>query len=65
VEHARRNMTIALGAALAVLGVAMIAITLARGGAGLTVGILVGVAFTILGCARVYLALATRPQRRP
>jgi hypothetical protein len=58
-------MTIALGAALAVLGVAMVVATLARGGGALTIGILVGVAFTILGCARVYLAVGPRSERRP
>jgi hypothetical protein len=58
-------MTIALGSALAVLGMAMIVTTLARGGGAMTVGILVGVAFTILGCARVYLAVGPRSQRRP
>ncbi len=57
-------MTIALGAALAVLGVAMIAATIARGGGAMTVGILVGVAFTFIGCARVYLAVGPRSQRR-
>jgi len=57
-------MTIALGSALAVLGVALIVSTLARGGGALTVGILIGVAFTILGCARVYLAVGPRSQRR-
>jgi hypothetical protein len=64
VDRARRNVTIALGSALAVLGVVMIAFTLARGGGAMTVGILVGVAFTLIGCARVYLALAPRSQRR-
>lgn len=63
-ERARRNMTITLGSALAALGVAMIVTTLAHGGGGLTIGILVGVAFTILGCARVYLAVGPRSQRR-
>jgi hypothetical protein len=58
-------MTIALGSALAVLGLAMVVATLARGGGAMTVGILVGVAFTILGCARVYLAVGPRSQRRP
>jgi hypothetical protein len=57
-------MTIALGSALAVLGVVMIAVTVARGGGAMTVGILVGVAFTLIGCARVYLAVAPRSQRR-
>jgi drug/metabolite transporter (DMT)-like permease len=64
VERARHNMTIALGAALALLGVAMVVATLAHGGGALTIGILVGVAFTILGCARVYLAVGPRSQRR-
>jgi hypothetical protein len=64
VERARRNMTIALGSALAVLGVTMIVATIARGGGAMTVGILVGVAFTLIGCARVYLAVAPRSQRR-
>jgi drug/metabolite transporter (DMT)-like permease len=64
VERARRNMTIALGSALALLGVIMVVSTVAHGGAGLTVGILVGVAFTVLGCARVYLAVGPRSQRR-
>jgi hypothetical protein len=64
VERARHNMTIALGAALALLGEAMVVATLAHGGGALTIGILVGVAFTILGCARVYLAVAPRSQRR-
>ena len=63
-DRARRNSTIALGGALAVLGDAMIVSTIARGGGALTVGILVGVAFTILGCARVYLAVGPRSQRR-
>jgi hypothetical protein len=63
-ERARRNMTIALGCALAALGVAMIVATIARGGGAMTVGILVGVAFTLIGCGRVYLALGPRSQRR-
>ena len=63
-ERARRNTTIALGSALAVLGVAMIVATIARGGGALTVGILIGVAFTLIGCARVYIAVAPRSQRR-
>jgi hypothetical protein len=57
-------MTIALGGALALIGLAMIAATIARGGGPLTIGILVGIAFTVLGCARVYLAAGPRSQRR-
>lgn len=41
-----------LGAAIFVLGVAMIAITLARGGGPLAVGVFVGVAFAFLGWLR-------------
>jgi hypothetical protein len=65
VERARRNMTIALGSALALLGVAMVVSTIVRGGGALTIGILVGVAFTILGCARVYLAVGPRSHHHP
>ena len=63
-DRARRNTTIALGSALAVLGVAMVISTIASGGGAMTVGILAGVAFTVIGCARVYLAVAPRSQRR-
>jgi hypothetical protein len=58
-------MTIGLGTALALLGLVMIALTIARGGGAFTIGILVGVAFTVLGCARVYLAAGPRSARRP
>jgi hypothetical protein len=64
VDGARRNSTIVLGSVLAVLGVVMIVSTLARGGGALTIGVLVGVAFTILGSARVYLAVGPRSHRR-
>ena len=63
-DRGRRNSTIALGSLLAVLGVAMIVSTVAHGGGALTLGILLGAAFTILGCARVYLAVGPRSQRR-
>jgi hypothetical protein len=43
----------------------MIVLTIARGGGPLTLGILVGLAFTVLGCARVYLAAGPRSPRRP
>jgi hypothetical protein len=56
VERARRNFTVVFGSLTALLGVAMIVITIARGGGPVALGILVGVAFLVLGCARVYLA---------
>jgi hypothetical protein len=38
------------------LGVALVASTLARGGGPLALGVLVGVAFVLLGAGRLYLA---------
>jgi hypothetical protein len=64
VERARRNTTIVLGSLTAVLGVAMIVATVARGGGPTAVGIVVGAAFALLGSARVYLAAGPRSQRR-
>ncbi len=55
-------MTLVLGSITALLGLAMIVATLARGGGPLATGIIVGVLFTALGCARVYLAAG--PRRR-
>lgn len=57
-------MTLVLGTLTALLGLALIAATLARGGGPLAVGIVVGVLFTVIGCARVYLAAGPRSQRR-
>jgi hypothetical protein len=51
-----RQSTRLLGVLLALLGVAMIAVTLARGGGPLAIGVVVGVLFTVLGAARAYLA---------
>jgi hypothetical protein len=65
VDSARRNTTIVLGCVLALLGLVMIVSTLARGGGPLTIGVLIGVAFTILGSARVYLAVGPRSHRQP
>ena len=57
-------MTVVLGGLTALLGLVMIVGTLARGGGPLAVGIVVGVLFTVLGSARVYLAAGPRSQRR-
>jgi len=56
VERAYRLSTRALGAAICVLGVAMIVSTLASGGGPLALGVVAGAAFALLGAARVYLA---------
>ena len=58
-----RNSTRLLGTLLALLGVAMVATTLARGGGPLAIGVVVGVLFTVLGAARAYLAGRMRPRR--
>ena len=55
-ERSYRQSTRLLGVLLALLGVAMIATTLARGGGPLAIGVVVGVLFTVLGAARAYLA---------
>ena len=55
-ERAYRQSTRALGAAIFVLGVAMIISTLVRGGGPLALGVVAGAAFALLGAARVYLA---------
>ncbi len=55
-HRAYRQSTRVLAAAICGLGVAMIVTTLVRGGGGLAFGIVVGVAFVVLGAGRLYLA---------
>ena len=55
-ERAYRHSTRVLGGALFVLGVAILVSTLARGGGALALGVVVGIAFALLGAARVFLA---------
>jgi hypothetical protein len=62
-ERAYRHSTRLLGALLALLGVVMVATTLARGGGPLAIGVVVGALFAVLGAARVYLAGGARPRR--
>ena len=65
-QRAYRHSTKALGLVMCLLGVAIVATTVARGGGPLSVGVLAGVAFAALGVARVYLAGPTgeAPPRR-
>lgn len=51
-----------LGAALCLLGLAMVVTTLARGGGPLAVGVVAGAALALLGAGRV--VLATRADSR-
>lgn len=62
-ERAYRHSTRVLGTAICLLGVAMVVVALARGAGPLALGVLVGVAFALLGAARVY--LAGRPAEAP
>ena len=55
-HRAYRQSTRVLAAAICGLGVAMIVTTLVRGGGGLALGIIVGIAFVVLGAGRLYLA---------
>ena len=55
-HRAYRQSTRVLAAAICGLGVAMIVTTLVRGGSGLALGTVVGVAFVVLGAGRFYLA---------
>ena len=55
-HRAYRQSTRVLGAAICGLGVAMIITTLVRGGGGLALGTIVGIAFVVLGAGRLYLA---------
>ena len=55
-QSAYRQSTRVLGAVICLLGIVLLVSTLARGGGPLALGVLVGLAFTLLGAGRVYLA---------
>ena len=55
-HRAYRQSTRILSAAILGLGVMMIVTTVARGGGALALGLIVGVAFVVLGAGRLYLA---------
>jgi uncharacterized membrane protein HdeD (DUF308 family) len=61
-ERTRRNTTIVLSGITALLGVAMIVSAVARAAGPLSIGVLVGAAFVVIGCARVYFAAGPRSQ---
>jgi hypothetical protein len=62
-QRAYRESTRAVGAIICVLGIAMVVITLIRGGGPLAVGVVVGVAFAALGALRVVIANRFTPPR--
>jgi hypothetical protein len=51
----QRIATLVLSAAMAVLGVAILAVTLSHGGGPLTLGFLLGVLFVAAGAGRFYI----------
>ena len=55
-QRAHRQSTRLLAAIICGLGVAMVVSTIARGGGPLALGVIVGVAFVLLGAGRLYLA---------
>jgi hypothetical protein len=60
-----RGTTRVLSTVMVVLGVAMIVSTLAHGGGGLALGILLGVLFIAAGLGRLYISARTGRPRRP
>ena len=56
VQRAYLASTRLLGAALLLVGVAMVASTIARGGGALAVGVLLGIMLAVVGGARLWLA---------
>jgi hypothetical protein len=56
VQRAYLASTRLLGAALLLVGVAMVASTIARGGGALAVGVLLGIMLAVVGAARLWLA---------
>ena len=56
VQRAYLASTRVLGAALLLVGVAMVASTIARGGGALAVGVVLGIMLTAVGAARLWLA---------
>jgi hypothetical protein len=63
VQRTYRQSTRVLGTLICVLGIALIVITLARGGGPLARGVVLGVLFALLGAGRVFLASGRRPPR--
>jgi hypothetical protein len=56
VDRAYLLSTRALNALLVLVGLALVVVTLARGGGALALGLIVGVLFALLGAGRLWLA---------
>ncbi|MEA2421591.1 MAG: hypothetical protein QOF55_690 [Thermoleophilaceae bacterium] len=55
-ERAYLHSTRLLGGLICLLGVAMVVTTLARGGGPLTLGVVLGALFAVLGALRMHIA---------
>jgi hypothetical protein len=55
-QRAYRTTTRAFGVLVILLGLAMIVLSLARGGGPASYGVVIGLAFALLGAGRLYLA---------
>ena len=62
VDRLYLTLTAAFGAIICLVGIAMVVLTLARGGGPLAVGFVVGVLFALLGAGRLFLAVRSRPR---
>jgi hypothetical protein len=56
VQRVYRQSTRVFGVLMVLLGVALIVSTVVRGGGPTTYGVVLGIAFTLLGAGRLYLA---------
>jgi hypothetical protein len=61
VRRAYTSTTQVLSAILVVIGIAMVVSTIARGGGGLAVGVVLGIGLIALGAARFWLAKGGAP----
>jgi hypothetical protein len=62
--RAQHTSAVVLGTLIAILGVVLVVSTVARGGGPTATGLVVGVALSMFGAARVYLALGMRSRDR-
>lgn len=62
-QRAYRHSTRLFGVLMMLIGVAMIATGLARGGGPLSLGVVLGVMFAAIGAARYYLAAQPHDER--
>jgi hypothetical protein len=55
-----RGATRAMSSLMVLIGVALVAATIARGGGPLAIGVLLGVLFVLAGAGRLYLSRGSR-----